>query len=212
MLECSGMHAVFIFIQHFSYLGIFVAAIFSGYIIPVPEEVLLLTVGYTASTNYIQLVPVIILVIIAFIVSDYIVFKLTVKSNKYVEVFIQEVLDIKFIQKYRDWFERNIGFAIFLFRCIPLMRFVGPVFSGYLKVKDSTFLFFNSLSNIICAPVIILIGFYSHRYTVKVLENLRNFRYAVYVLFWTLVILAIIRSVKYYYKLRKRRQKDCKDI
>src|ERR1035437_5568146 len=164
------MHAVLTYIQHFSYLGIFIAAVFSGYLIPVPEEVLLLTIGYTASTNFINIISVIILVVVAFILSDYIVYRLTIGNSKYVDKFIQEVLNIKFLNKHRVWFEKNIGLTIFLFRCIPLMRFVGPVFSGYLKVKQKTFLIFNSLANIICAPVILLIGYFSHHYTVQVIE------------------------------------------
>jgi len=129
------MHEIFTYVQHFSYLGIFIAAIFSGYIIPIPEEVLLLTLGYISSPGYIHLMPLILLVLIAFILSDYLVYRLTLENSKYVDRFVQEVLNIKFINKYRGWFERNIGAAIFIFRCTPLMRFVGPVFSGYLKAK-----------------------------------------------------------------------------
>jgi membrane-associated protein len=83
------MHAVLTFIEHYSYAGIFIAAIFSGYIIPIPEEVLLLTIGYTASTNFIHIVPVIILVVVAFILSDFIVYRLTIGNSKYVDKFIQ---------------------------------------------------------------------------------------------------------------------------
>jgi membrane-associated protein len=212
MLECSGMHAIFTFIQHFSYLGIFLAAFFSGYIIPVPEEVLLLTIGYTASTNYIGIWPVIILVIIAFILSDYVVFKLTISNSKYVDRFIQEVLNIKFLNKHRAWFEKNIGIAIFVFRCIPLMRFVGPVFSGYLKVKQKTFLIFNSLANIICAPVIILVGYFSRHYTVQVIEYFKNVRYSSSIFFWLFVGFVITRIIEYIYKIKKAGQREKKDI
>jgi membrane protein DedA with SNARE-associated domain len=206
------MHAVFYFIQHFSYLGIFLASFFSGYLIPVPEEVLLLTVGYTASTGFIQILPVIILTAIAFILSDFIVFKLTASNSKYVGKFIQEVLNIKFINNHRAWFEKNIGVTIFLFRCIPLMRFVGPVFSGYLKVKDEVFLLFNSLANIICAPVIILIGFYSHEYTIRVIEYFKGFRYSSSIVFWLFVGFILTRIAEYIYKLKKAGEKCDKGL
>ena len=93
------MHEIFTYVQHFSYLGIFIAAIFSGYIIPIPEEVLLLTLGYISSTGYIQLIPLISLILVAFILSDYLVYRLTLQNNKYVDKFVQEVLNIKFSNK-----------------------------------------------------------------------------------------------------------------
>jgi membrane protein DedA with SNARE-associated domain len=196
---------IFVFIHHFSYLGIFIAAIFSGYIIPVPEEVLLLTVGYAASTGYINLIFTIILVIVAFIISDFIVFKLTIKNDKYVDKFIQDVLEIKFISKHRAWFEKNIGVTIFVFRCIPLMRFVGPVFSGYLKVKDRTFLFFNSLANMFCAPIIILVGYFARRYTAQIAIQLNGFRYSTSIIFWIFIGFIVTRIGEHFYKMRKAR-------
>jgi membrane protein DedA with SNARE-associated domain len=194
------MHEIFGFIQHFSYLGIFFTAIFSGYLIPVPEEVLLLTVGYMASLNYISVIPAIILIIIAFIISDYIVYKLARNNSKYVNKFVQEVLNIKIINKHRSWFEKNIGFTIFLFRCIPLMRFVGPVFSGYLKVKSKVFLFFNSLANIVCAPVIILVGYSLNHYTLYIIEYTKNFRHFLSIFFWIFIGFIIVRIIEYIYK------------
>jgi membrane protein DedA with SNARE-associated domain len=209
MLEYSSMHQVFIFIQHFSYLGIFGIAFFSGYIIPMPEEILLLTIGYTASTNYVSLALVIVLVILAFILSDYVVYRLTIGNSKYVEKFIQDVLDVKIVSKNKAWFEKNIGAAIFIFRCIPLMRFVGPVFSGYLKVKDRTFLFFNSLANIVCAPVIILIGFFSRKYTLLLVNHFSHISYPIAKFFFAFVIaFVVIRVAEYIYKKGKTGQKE----
>ena len=197
------IHQIIPFLEHFSYVGIFILSLFSGYIIPVPEEVLLLAVGYIASIGQVSLIPVIIMIMVAFIISDYIVYRLSYHGSKYINKFVEEVLTIKIISKNRVWFEKNIGATILIFRSIPLMRFVGPVFSGYLKVKKKTFLIYNTIGTLLCGPVLVFIGYFAREYSSNILEYMANYRKTFMVISWVVAGFVVTRIIDYVRKIRK---------
>lgn len=187
-------------VEQFSYLGIFIFTIFSGYIIPIPEEIILLIVGYMASDGLIHLLPAILVVIVAFIIGDNILFRLTLKNNKHVTKFIHEVLSLKIIAKHKGFFEKNIGLTVFLTRFIPFLRFVSPVFAGYVKAKEKTFMLFNTLAIVIYAPFMIWVGYFFHEYFNQIVNQIGRVRHIAIILLWVIVGLLITRVTDYIFK------------
>lgn len=196
----SCMHdAVFInSIEHFSYLGIFIFALFAGFIIPIPEEIVLLITGYMAHFHIIHLTPAIFIIIIAFIIGDNILFKLALKNNKHVAKLIHEVLSLEMISKKKDFFEKHIGITIFLSRFIPFFRFVGPIFAGYIKASDKTFLLFNTLAIAIYAPFVIWVGYFFSEYFSWIVIEIGKVRHILFILVLIIVGLLISRAVDYF--------------
>ncbi|MFH1455256.1 MAG: VTT domain-containing protein [bacterium] len=170
----------------------------SGYIIPIPEEIILLITGYMASSRFIHLTPAIFVVIIAFIIGDNILFKLTVKNNKYIEKLIHEVLSIKIISKNKELFEKHIGIIIFLSRFIPFFRFIGPVFSGYIKAKEKTFMLFNTLAIVIYVPFIMWIGYFFNEYLNQIVVEVHKVKHILFVLVLIIIGLLISRAMNYF--------------
>ena len=187
-------------IEQFSYLGIFIFAIFSGYIMPIPEEIILLIVGYMASERYVHLLPAMFIVIIAFIIGDNILFRLTLKNNKHVTKFIHEVLSIKFISRNKAAFEKHINTTVFVTRFIPFLRFVGPVFAGYTKTKENTFMVFNTLAIVIYAPFVMWPGYFFHNDFTQMVSQVGRVRHTAVIFVWIIVGLLITRIVDYYFK------------
>ena len=147
-------------VEHFSYLAIFFFALFSGTLIPFPEEMILIITGYMIKSNLISTIPAVFIIIMAFVIGDNIVYSLTLKNNKYVSKLIHEVLSLKIIAKRRDFITKHIGITVFICRFIPFLRFVGPVFSGHTKVKHQTFMTYNTLATFIYAPFLIWVGYF----------------------------------------------------
>lgn len=187
-------------IEQFSYLGIFFFAIFSGYIIPVPEEITLLIVGYMASMRIIHLTPAIFVVIIAFIIGDNILFRLVLKNNKFVEKLIHDVLSLKFIVKHKEFLEKHMHFTIFFTRFFPFLRFVGPVYAGYAKAKESVFMTFNTLAIIIYAPIVMSIGYLFHQDFNQIVGQIVRIRHIGVILIWIIVGLIITRITDYFFR------------
>ncbi len=196
------MHEIFFInsVEHFSYLGIFVFAIFSGYLVPIPEEIILLIVGYMVSIEFIHFIPALIVVIIAFIIGDNILFRLTIKNNKHVNKFINEVLSLKIISKNKALFEKHINLTIFVSRFVPFLRFVGPVFAGYVKAKEKTFMLFNTLAIVIYTPFLIWAGYFFHDSFIQISGQLLKARHIIIILVWIIVGLIITRIVDYVFR------------
>jgi membrane protein DedA with SNARE-associated domain len=194
------MHnAVFInSIEHFSYFGIFFFALFSGFIIPIPEEIILLITGYMARFQMIHLTPAIFIIIFAFVIGDNILFRLVLKNNKHVSKLIHEVLSLEIISKKKDSLEKHVGATIFLSRFIPFFRFVGPVFAGYVKASEEKFLLFNTLAICIYAPFVIWIGYFFSEYFSQIVIEMGKVRHVLFILVLVIVGLLISRAVDYF--------------
>ena len=187
-------------VEQFSYLAIFLFAISAGYIVPIPEEIVLLITGYMASAGYIHFTPALFVIILAFIIGDNVLYKLTLKNNKLVKKMIHEVLSLTIIAKNRKFLEKNISTTIFITRFIPFLRFIGPVFSGYVKVKEKTFMLFNTLAIVIYAPIMLCVGYFFHDDFTRIVSEMGRVRHIAVILGWVIIGLLITRLVDYFFK------------
>ncbi len=194
------MHDAFFIasVEHYSYLAIFFFALFSGYFIPIPEEIILLITGYMAQSHLIHLTPTIFIVVVAFVIGDNILFKLTLRNNKHVSKLIHEVLSLRIISKKRAFLEKHIGATIFVSRFIPFLRFVGPVFSGYVKAPEKTFMLFNTLAIVVYAPFVIWVGYFFNDYLGKIVMEIGRIKYVLFIFILIVAGLLISRIVDYF--------------
>jgi len=193
-------------VEHFSYLAIFFFALFAGYFIPIPEEIILLITGFMAWSNMIHLTPAIFVVIIAFIIGDNILYKLTLKHNKHVNKLIHEVLSIKIISKKREFLEKHVGVTIFVSRFMPFLRFVGPVFSGCVKAPQKTFMLFNTLAIVIYAPFVIWVGYFFNNYFSLIATEIGKIKHILFILILVIIGLLISRAVDSYFNDSKEQK------
>ena len=182
-------------VEHFSYLAIFFFALFSGYFIPIPEEIILLITGYMAWAHIIHFTPAIFVVILAFIIGDNILFKLTLRHNKHVEKLIHEVLSLKIVMRHRPFLEKHIGATIFASRFVPFLRFAGPVFSGYVKANETTFMLFNTLAIVIYAPFVVWIGYFFNDYFNQMVLEIAKVKHVLFIFIMIIIGLLITRMI-----------------
>ena len=191
-------------IEQYSYLAIFFFALFSGYFIPIPEEIILLITGYMAWSHLIHLAPAIFVIVIAFVIGDNILFKLVLKNNKHVAKLIHEVLSLKIVAKKRAFLEEHIGATIFASRFIPFFRFVGPVFAGYVKAKEKTFMFFNTLAICIYAPFVIWVGYFFNDYLSQIAMTIGKIRHVLFIVIMIVFGLLISRAIDYFFNKKEK--------
>jgi membrane-associated protein len=198
----STMHELFFItsVEHFSYIAIFLFTIFSGYIIPVPEEIILIIVGYMASIQLIHATPAIIVVILALLIGDNIIYRLAYKNDKHVKKLLHDVLSLKIMVKHKASIEKHLGKTIFFTRFFPFLRFVGPIFAGYSKVKASFFQLYNTLAIVIYAPVVIGIGYVFHDYFDYIVLHIEKARHTIFILGLIIIGLVITRIVDYVFR------------
>jgi membrane protein DedA with SNARE-associated domain len=186
-------------VEHFSYFAIFFFALFSGTLIPIPEEIILFITGYMIRSDLISTIPAVFVIISAFIVGDNIVYKLTLNHNKHVAKFVHEVLSLKIISARKDFIEKHIGATIFICRFIPFLRFVGPVFSGYTKVKQQTFMIYNTLATFIYAPFLIWIGYFFNDNYVQIVAGIGKIKHIIFIIVLVIIGIFISRAIDSYF-------------
>jgi membrane protein DedA with SNARE-associated domain len=193
------MDHTFFLIEHFSYLAVFFFSLFSGLFIPIPEEIVLLITGYLVKSGVIHATPAIIVAIIAFAIGDNILYELTIRNNKHVSKLVHEVLSLKFIQNKREMLERHIGAMIFISRFCPFLRFIAPVFAGYVKAPRKTFVFFNTLAIAIYVPFFIWIGYFFKDSFGQIVLEISKARHLISILVLILIGLMISRATDYFF-------------
>ena len=145
-----------------SYFGIFFLSIFVGYVVPLPEVVLLLLIGFVAKTAGFSLPIVILVSALGGIFGDNLLYRLSFFGNSYVERFNKKMRAHKLIQ-YEHLVADNIGKTIFFLRFIAGVRFFGPVISGTLGIKWKEFSLYNALATTLRSAIFITLAYYSQR-------------------------------------------------
>ncbi|MDD5397018.1 MAG: VTT domain-containing protein [Candidatus Moranbacteria bacterium] len=158
-----------------SYLGIFLLSMLVSYVVPLPEVVLLLLVGFVAKISGVNLWLAVGASLAGSIVGDNILYRLSFFGNKYVERFNRKMRAHKLIQ-YEHLVENNIGKTIFFLRFITGIRFFGPLISGTLGVSWKKFFAYNLIATALHSIFFILLGFYSHRKIFVLITEVEIFR------------------------------------
>ncbi|MBU6370813.1 MAG: DedA family protein [Patescibacteria group bacterium] len=202
------MHEAYVItsIEQFSYAAIFLFALGAGYVVPVPEEIILLITGYLASERIIHLAPAISIVILAFIIGDNILYRLVRNNEKRVGKFIAEVLSIKFIARHKQFLEKHINTTIFMTRFVPFLRFVGPVFAGYTKAKQEVFALFDTLAIALYATIWVWIGFAFHNSFATIVNGIGRVRHVAVIFVWIVVGMIISRIIDAVFSQKEKRE------
>ena len=122
-----------------SYGGIWVVSFLSNVVIPIPEEIILLALGYLSGTGAVNGIIIIPLVITALLVNDVIIYKLSQRGSR-ITTFLYNKFFAKRIEKKGEvWVNTNIKSIIFYSRFLMQLRFLGPFLAGSQKLKQKDF-------------------------------------------------------------------------
>ncbi len=177
------------FIKSGSYFGIFLLSIITSYILPIPEAVFLLLVGYVAKSAGMDLAGVLILAIAGIIIGDNVLYRLSFFGNKYVEKFNHKMRKHKLI-KYEHLVIDNVACSVYFLKFIAGVRFFNPVILGSLRAPWKKFFVHNALASILHTTLLVLMGFYLHKKIVPVLAGVEIFKNGM--LFCSVVIVGFI--------------------
>ena len=170
------VYSILEFLKSNSYLGVFALSLLGAYLIPAPEAVLLMLLGYAAGLGIVELNLVLALAILGGILGDMFVFWLSYKGSKYVEHFRHKVRKSK-LEKYEHYVVSHIGKAVFFLRFIVGVRFFAPVMAGSLQAEPKRFLFYETIAASINAVLFVALGYVFHKhifFTLTTVEIVKN--------------------------------------
>ncbi len=179
------------FIKSGSYFGVFFFSIIVGYVLPIPEAIFLLLVGYVAKVTGMNLLGVVALAAIGIIVGDNILYRLSFFGNKYVEKFNRKMRKHKLIQ-YEHLVTDNVAFSVYFLKFIAGVRFFGPVILGSLRASRKKFVIHNAIASILHTGLLVFFGYYLHQRIVAAITGVEIFKNIL--LFSSAVIVGFILS------------------
>lgn len=172
-----------------SYFGVLILAFLSNMFIPVPEEIILVVMGYLSGNGLFMYPLVMGLFVLGLMISDYMLYSLTLRGSRLVRGFIKR-LQKRELLKNEGYTRRHIKKIIFFSRFLVYLRFIGPVMSGYLKVDRKTFLTHNFLALVVYVNIFLGLGHHFHKQIEIITEGVARFKN--YLLTGLLIIFTII--------------------
>lgn len=170
------------YFESISYFGIFLAVILSGYIIPVPEDVIMFIVGYISAIHAVHLVPAVTISIFAIIVADYTLYYLSFRGFK-LAVSFEKKIKASILNWYIARMKEHTFFVMFFSRFVPGLRVVSPLIAGMVKISHAKFLINSICSALVFAPLMILVGFFFHSKITPLIGAVESTKHILFIVF-----------------------------
>jgi membrane protein DedA with SNARE-associated domain len=113
-----------------SYGGVFLIALAANFIIPVPEELVLLAIGYLTSVGVFMYPAVMAIFILGMLVSDYVLYSLSFHGSKFVKRLREKMIRKGFLKNERyvkdninKIIKGSISFELFIIWCKNVFYF-----------------------------------------------------------------------------------------
>lgn len=145
-----------------SYGGVFLVALAANFVIPVPEELILLAVGYLSGIGIFIYPAVMGIFILGMLISDYVLYSLSFHGSHFVNKLKDKIQKRGFL-KNEKYVRDHIHKIIFFSRFLVYLRFIGPVISGSLRIKRKSFLNYDFLALVVYVNIFLGLGKFFHR-------------------------------------------------
>lgn len=180
---------IIVYLDSLSYLGIFFVFLF--YFIPIPEEVLLLGIGYLVDIGDLNVYMAVMVSVAGIMVADNMWYWLG-RSHSKITVNLRKKIGEEKAVFYEKMFKKHTGKYIFLSRFIPGARIMGPIIAGSININKKHFWFFNILTVLFYAPIFIFIGYFFNYNLESLLKEIISIKHIVFILFMSLVGLTAV--------------------
>jgi membrane protein DedA with SNARE-associated domain len=184
-----------------SYIGILGISLVANILIVLPEEAVLLGLGYVARAGEAKIFYVIPIVMLGLLTSDLILYTLSRRGSKFVQSLYDRLFSkrLAFFSKRLDgqqrWMEVHIEKVIFYSRFLMQLRFLGPFMAGQLKVPVRKFLVYELAALIIYVPALLWIGWYFRSRVERVIGNIEQAHKVLLIFIIFIILLPILQTI-----------------
>lgn len=178
-----------------SYGGVFIVALLANIVIPVPEEIGLLAIGYGTRAAGLSLVLIIPIVMIGLLISDLVLYYLSRRGNKVVTGFYNRIFRNRLTER-KQWLEDNVKKVIFFSRFLVQLRFLGPFFAGQTKASWKTFIMYEIAALVIYVPLVVGIGWIFHNSIENIAGGINVVRNIILIVFAGLFLFSLYESIR----------------
>lgn len=176
-----------------TYSGMFGLALISNMIMPVPEEVILLVVGYFTAKGHFSFLLSYLIFVAGMFISDTILYLMAYKGARVTKRLARKVENNRHL-KDEGFVKSHIRKIIIASRFLMYLRWIGPVLSGVAKVRYKTFAIYNAIALAVYVPLVLWLGHYFENYIDRIISDVNRIR-NVFMLILSLIVLSILLRV-----------------
>ncbi len=201
-------------ISGYSYLGVFGIALVANVLVIIPEEVVLLTLGYAARAGSFNIFIMIPIVILGLLSSDVIIYLLSRRGSRIISSFYENLFArrLRFFSKRlegkEEWMATHIEKVIFYSRFLMQLRFLGPFMAGQLNVEKRKFLVYELAALVLYVPLLLWIGWYFHRKVSLIIGKVQVVRNVLLLSIGILLALVAVRMTYQWFMKRLASHED----
>lgn len=195
ILAHATIHGTIDNIGAYSYVAIFFLTLLSGYIIPLPEEVVLLIVGYSAGIGIVDFWAAIPPAIGGLLGIDLILYTIGHHGGKLV-LRIEHRLPRKTLERYRVRFNTKPTLTIMGLRFISGVRILSPIFAAVWKIPLRVFVLADFAALIAFVLIFVGLGFFFHDALLALIGGVAVLRHLVFL--GVLIVIGIFIAIHGY--------------
>ena len=158
-----------------SYLGIFGISFLANIFVPVPEEIVILAIGYVAGTGNINVWISIPVVIFGALCCDILMFALSRRNNPIVKGFYDKFFS-KIFPISDEFLQSHVTKITFFARFLVQLRFLGPFLAGQAHMTWKKFLALDTLALVIYVSALIWVGDYFQDRIETIFDGINQFK------------------------------------
>ncbi|GAF14813.1 alkaline phosphatase like protein [Bacillus sp. JCM 19046] len=198
------------FIIQYGYFGVFFTLVAGILGIPIPDEVLLISLGYLSYIDYFHIIPTIIVALIGSFVGMSLSYFLGIKLGapfleKYGPKFY---LSIKRQNHVSQLLQKHGKWIVLLGFFIPGVRHLTGYLSGISRLHYSTYAILTAIGSLLWAPLFIFSGYALGIRWLDIRESVLSHKMLYMSVFFSLFILLIVTYITYkHYSANKGREK-----
>jgi membrane protein DedA with SNARE-associated domain len=176
-----------------TYGGMFALALTANMVVPVPEEIVLLLVGYFTATGHFNFLYSYAIFAIGMFISDTALYFMAYKGARITRTLRRKVENNRHLRD-EGFVKRHIKKIIIMSRFLMYLRWIGPVLSGVAKVRYKTFAFYNAIALLMYVPLVLWLGHYFQNYIGNIISDVNRVR-NVFLFIFSIIILSILAKL-----------------
>lgn len=186
---------LFAFPPAFTYLGVFIVGFLSNMVIPVPEEIIFIGLGYLVGNGVLHFMETVFFLILGLLINDIVLYTLAKKGNRFLrniyDKLFREILPLD-----SPFLKNHLRTVVISSRFLVQLRLLGPFFAGTLKVPLQTFVKWDLFALVIYAPLFVGLGAFFQSRVARVVSGLGSVRNILFIFLGLIAITIVLKYVR----------------
>ncbi len=189
-----------LFLGQFTYFSAIIILVSGSFGLPIPEEAVLLALGYLAAAGLISCWGAMLAALCGIILGDSCAYFLARKFGwrRLEKCWHKLFLPAARIEKLEQHWQRHQNKTVFLSRFMLGLRFIGPLTAGIGRMSYGRFLLLDLLSIFIWVPLMVLVGYFFSLHLDNILRDLHFLKHWIFLGLLVVLIAASGRWLYYY--------------